>query len=134
MRGRLRSPGPDLAYLSTMNADVERLLDTHEPRIADLARRMCEQVLAVFPDAVVSTDDQNVGFGAGTGYKGLIFVVTPHRAHVTLGVARGADLPDPARLLEGRGKVHRHAKIRDVGDVERPELRELMTAAVARST
>jgi hypothetical protein len=74
------------------------------------------------------------GFGTGTGYQGLIFVVTPQRAHVTLGIARGADLPDPARLLEGRGTVHRHLKIRDVDDLERPELRQLMSAVVARST
>jgi hypothetical protein len=32
--------------------------------------------------------------------------------------------------MEGTGKVHRHVKIRHPGDLERPELRELMTAAL----
>ena len=33
--------------------------------------------------------------------------------------------------MEGSGKVHRHVKIRQASDLERPELRELMTTALA---
>ena len=43
---------------------------------------------SVFPDAVTTVDDDNIGLGRGTGYKGLVFVVAPHRAHVTLGRLR----------------------------------------------
>jgi hypothetical protein len=115
-----------------MNQEVERLLAAQEPQIADLTRRVCEQILTIFPEAVVTADRQNIGFGTSAGYKGLVFVVAPHRAHVTLGIWRGVELPDPAGLLEGTGKVHRHVKIRDAGDLERPELRQLMAAATAR--
>lgn len=114
-----------------MTEDVERLLAAQEPSIAELARQLCDRVLAIFPDAVVTADSQNVGFGTGTGYKGIVFVVSPHRAHVNLGVARGVGLPDPAGLMEGTGKVHRHVKIRKAGDLERPELAQLMAAAMA---
>jgi hypothetical protein len=113
-----------------VNEDVERLLDAQAPQIAELARELCTLVLEVYPDALVTVDGGDIGFGSGTGYKGLVFVVAPHSKHVNLGIAGGATLPDPAGLMEGTGKVHRHIKIRSSGDLERPELRELMVSAV----
>ena len=38
-----------------------------------------------------------------------------------------------AGLLEGAGKVHRHHKLRTHADLERPELRALMAAALDRA-
>jgi hypothetical protein len=117
-----------------VNDDVERLLAAREPRIADLARRLCALVLEVHPGAVVTVDGGDIGFGSGTGYKGLVFVVAPHSRHVNLGIAGGVGLPDPAGLMEGTGKVHRHVKIRETGDLARPALQELMVAALARQS
>ncbi len=115
-----------------MNADAERLLAAAPPRTGALAREVCAQILAVFPEAVVSTDEQRIGFGRAGEYKGLVFVVSAHREHVTLGLAGGAGLPDPAGLLEGTGKVHRHVKLRTADDLARPELRALLAAALGR--
>ena len=96
-----------------------------------MARHLSGVILALLPEATISMDEENLGFGLGTGYKGLIFTVAPHTSHVTLGVAGGASLPDPNGLLEGTGKVHRHVKLRGVADVDRPELRALMESAIA---
>ena len=115
-----------------MDTEVERVLD-REPATAALARQVYEAVLAVLPTGVVTTDGERVGFGTSAGYQGLLFVVSAHRAHVTLGIANGVGLPDPAGLMEGTGKVHRHVKIRDAADVARPELTALLHAAVART-
>lgn len=115
-----------------MNRDVDRLLSEHEPAVAALARNLYELILAIYPDATVSVDGRDIGFGSGTGYKGLVFVVTPYASHVNLGVFGGASLPDPAGLMEGSGKLHRHVKVRHDADVRRPELRELMVSAVQR--
>jgi len=115
-----------------MQEDVERLLASREPRIAELARGLCALILELYPDAVVSVDGGDIGFGSGMGYKGLVFVVAPHRKHVNLGISGGAGLPDPAGLLEGTGRVHRHVKIRQASDLGWPELRELIAAALDR--
>jgi hypothetical protein len=115
-----------------MNDDAERLLDAQEPPIADLARALCDRILSVFPGAVVTADRENIGFGTGTGYQGLVFTVIPHRAHVTLGVANAVGLPDPSGLLEGTGKRHRHVKIRSDADLDRPDLHSLLQAALNR--
>src|SRR5215831_808220 len=120
-----------------MNGELDRVLEASQPSIREVARRACDAVLAIFPDAVVTVDNQNprfgttIGFGTTTGYKGLRFTVTPQRAHVTMGIAHGADLPDPSGLMEGTGKVHRHVKLRQLQDLDRPELRQLMAAAMA---
>ena len=115
-----------------MNDDVERLLASRQPRIAELTRGLCVLVLEVYPDAVVTADGGDIGFGSGSGYKGLVFVVSPHSKHITLGIAGGADLPDPAGLMEGAGRVHRHIKIHQAGDLNQPELRQLMATALTR--
>jgi hypothetical protein len=115
-----------------MTEAVEQLLAAREPRVAGLARRLVDVIEEVYPDAVITVDGGDIGFGSGRGYKGLVFVVSPHAKHVTLGLAGGADLPDPTGLMEGAGRVHRHVKIREEADLVRPALRDLMTAAVGR--
>jgi len=115
-----------------MDEAVEQLFATKSPEVADLARRLCALIDEMYPDAVVTVDGGDIGFGTGRGYKGLAFVVSPHSKHVTLGIAGGADLPDPAGLLEGSGRVHRHVKIRQAADLERPELRDVMKARLDR--
>jgi hypothetical protein len=115
-----------------MNDEVEQLLAARPPQIAELARQLCAQILQLYPDATVTVDNGYIGFGSSTGYKGLVFVVGPHSKHVTLGLYGGVELPDPAGLMEGTGKVHRHVKIRQPSDLERPELHELMAAALKR--
>lgn len=60
--------------------------------------------------------------------------MSPYSKHVNLGIWGGADLPDPAGLLEGSGKAHRHVKVRRPDELERPELRALMVEALARQT
>jgi hypothetical protein len=115
-----------------MTDAVEQLLATQAAGVAELARRLVALIEELYPEAVVTVDGGDIGFGSGTGYKGLVFVVTPHAKHVTLGLAGGAQLPDPDDLMEGSGRVHRHVKIRAEADLARPALRDLMAATVAR--
>ena len=45
-------------------------------------------------------------------WRGAIGYIMVGKKHVTFGFARGSELPDPAKLLEGTGKNLRHVKIR----------------------
>ena len=49
--------------------------------------------------------------------------------HVTFGFHFGTSLKDPEGLLEGTGKNLRHVKLREVKDLKRKGLRELVQAA-----
>jgi hypothetical protein len=55
--------------------------------------------------------------------------VNAFRTHVNVGFFFGAELDDPARLLEGAGKRMRHVKLRWGGPVNTPALGELIAAA-----
>lgn len=51
------------------------------------------------------------------------------KEHVTFAFMRGAALPDPQKLLEGKGKGVRHVKLRTVADVKKPGVKKLLVEA-----
>ncbi len=51
------------------------------------------------------------------------------RSHASVGFFHGASLPDPARLLEGTGKLMRHVKLRPGEEVDADALGDLIAAA-----
>ena len=55
--------------------------------------------------------------------------VNAFKAHVDVGFFRGAELADPAGLLEGTGKYMRHVKLRPGGDIDATALIELIESA-----
>jgi hypothetical protein len=50
-------------------------------------------------------------------------------AHVNVGFFHGAELPDPARLLQGTGRFMRHVKLRPGTAADAAALRRLIDAA-----
>jgi len=54
------------------------------------------------------------------------------RGYINLGFYQGAVLADAKRLLEGTGKGLRHVKIRSLAEANRPAVRALVAAALAR--
>ena len=57
--------------------------------------------------------------------------VNAFKAHVNVGFFRGAELADPAGLLEGTGKHMRHVKLRPGGDIDAAALTKLVESAYA---
>ena len=57
--------------------------------------------------------------------------VNAFKDHVNVGFFRGAELADPAGLLEGTGKYMRHVKIRPDGAVDATALINLIESAYA---
>jgi len=57
--------------------------------------------------------------------------VNAFRAHVNVGFFRGAEIADPARLLEGTGRFMRHVKLRSGNDVDAAALMTLIATAYA---
>jgi hypothetical protein len=55
--------------------------------------------------------------------------VNAFKAHVNVGFFRGAELTDPARLLEGTGKFMRHVKVRPGSVFDAVALSKLIGAA-----
>lgn len=49
--------------------------------------------------------------------------------HVTLAFLRGAALPDPEKLLEGKARFVRNIRLRSLADVKRPGVKKLIAEA-----
>jgi hypothetical protein len=113
---------------------ADLLLASASPDVRELAVRAREVVRAELPDDVLETVDGNdIGFGWGTGYTGLVCVISVYSRWVNLGVVDGSGLPDPHGLLQGSGKRHRYIRLTEPSDLDRPGLRELLRAASARA-
>ena len=61
--------------------------------------------------------------------NGPLCVFVLEKEHVTLAFLRGAMLPDPEKLLEGKAGV-RNLKLRSLEDVKRPGVKRLIEEAV----
>src|SRR5438874_8852143 len=55
--------------------------------------------------------------------------VNAFKAHVNVGFFRGAEIADPAGLLEGTGKFMRHVKLRPGRDLNATALKDLVEVA-----
>lgn len=73
-----------------------------------------------------------IGYGYGKGYEDGICTILLSKKGVKLGIWKGAQLPDPNKLLAGTGKVHRYVDIKTSKDIENPALAELLTTALNR--
>ena len=112
--------------------EFAKMVGGFDPAVRDLAQRTRALVLDVMPGAweVVWPRQRVAGYGTGPRKMSEHFCwVSPHKAHVDLGFYYGAELPDPANLLEGTGRLLRHVKLRSVEDVEQEELRRLVEVA-----
>lgn len=113
-------------------AAFKRTLAGATPAIARLATQTRALVLDVLPTAfeVVWERQRNTGYGTGPKKQTEHFCwISPATAHVTLGFNYGVELPDPAKLLEGTGKLFRHVKLASIVDLERLAVRALVAAA-----
>lgn len=62
--------------------------------------------------------------------NGPLCVFVLGKDQVTLAFLRGAVLPDPEKLLEGKAKGVRNLKMRSLEDVKRPGVKKLIEEAV----
>ena len=110
------------------------LMDITIAEMRPIAERLREIVVEVDPDTVevVRLGDRAATYGVGPKKmsEGYAYIL-PYKNWVNLGFYKGAELPDPAGVMEGTGKKLRHVKVRSVLDAERPEFRTLVEEALA---
>src|SRR5690606_15345295 len=103
-------------------------LRAHTGELGALARRWFsvlsasgDDVREVMHDGLATACVEDAAFA----YVGVF------RAHVNVGFFRGAELPDPQRLLEGTGKRMRHVKLRPEHGIDEEALTALIEASYA---
>lgn len=116
------------------NKAITDLLAAYPTESRNLVLATRTFVLKTVPGALEQVDAgaRIIGYGFAATYKDMICSIMPTKTGVTLGIGWGTELPDPEKLLEGAGKVHRHVKLKQKSDLERPALKALLKAGVER--
>jgi hypothetical protein len=113
--------------------EVSEFFGEYPPAVRDVALELRRTILETIPDADETVDRSGriVGYGYSPAYADLICVIIPSKTGVKLGMPRGARLPDPDGLLEGRGKAHRYVVMARPSDAKRRAVKRLLKAGVA---
>ena len=70
-----------------------------------------------------------IGYGTSERMSDGILHIAVYSQHVNLGFNNGATLPDPKRMLEGKGNRIRHITFRSSAELKRPEVRSYIRRA-----
>ncbi len=114
------------------HAAVEKIFHSYNETISALAFALRDLLLSHFKNITELPDGTAniVGYGYGPGYKDLVCTIILSKKGVKLGFYKGAELPDPAHLLTGTGKVHKFVAIGAAEDLREPALKNLLDEAL----
>jgi hypothetical protein len=101
--------------------------------VQEIASRLRELIIEMYPEVVEVPWPRQRIIGYGVGPKKMsehFCYIGAHQKHVNLGFYYGAELADPEGLLEGTGKRLRHIKVRELEEIDRPGLRQLLQASL----
>jgi hypothetical protein len=105
---------------------IEGWLREHPGELGAIAGRWFEVMRACGSDVRELLHDGHPTACVGDASFGYVNAFT---AHVNVGFFRGAELADPAALLEGAGRFMRHVKLRPEREVDAAALEQLVVTA-----
>lgn len=115
-----------------MDNGFEEILATANPPARELARLARSLIESVYPGVVEVPWPRQRVIGYGVGPKKMsehFCYISVSRDHINIGFMYGAELPDPQNLLTGTGKLLRHIRISEAGQLTDPALHELLNVA-----
>jgi hypothetical protein len=105
---------------------IEVWIHEHRGELGKIAQRWFEIMRDCGDDVRELLHDGHPTACVGDAAFGYVNVF---KAHVNVGFFRGAEIADPARLLEGTGKFMRHVKLRSASVVDDTALTKLIKTA-----
>lgn len=113
---------------------LDEFLSRYTPEIRALAEAALAKMRERVPGAVqIVYDNYNalvVGFGPSERASEAPFSIALYPKTVRLFFLRGAELPDPKKVLEGEGSRVRSIVVTSAADFDKPPVRALMKAAL----
>ncbi len=109
-------------------------LAAYQPLITELSLATRALVLEEAPDAIEMLYDAYNAVAAGYSFterpSDCFIHIASYAKWVNLGFNYGAALPDPARLLKGKGSRVRSTRIAEIATLKQPAIRNLIRAAI----
>jgi hypothetical protein len=132
------------AHLSqaSAQAQLDSFLAKYDSEVSTFARRTLAKMRKLIPGAIEMVyDNYNwlvIGFCPTERPSEAIFSIVLPPGRVTLCFLQGAGLPDPAKRLQGSGKVVRNIRLYDAREqdshvLDDPEVRALINVALNRA-
>jgi hypothetical protein len=121
-------------------ASVEKQIDgfiaKFDPKMAKLIREIRAALRKRFPTAVeLVYDNYNffvIGYGPSERPSEYLVSLAANSKGVGLSFNHGSKLKDPHKILQGSGSVNRFLRLPGAAELKRPEVEELLDAAVAQ--
>ncbi len=114
---------------------LDRFIDRYSPEVANDARKALDLLSARMPTATrLVYDNYNalvIAFGPNDRSCDAVLSIALYPRYVTLFFARGVDLDDPHRLLEGDGSTIRSVRLQPISRLMTKEVVALVDAAVS---
>jgi len=90
-----------------------------------------KSIREIFKDANPKLDEEikygGLVFNLSNTLMGGIFI---YSEHISIEFSLGAELADPDKILEGKGKKRRHIKIRKIGDIQEKQVEMIVSSAM----
>ena len=109
-----------------VKAHADKAARATDPKLQEIIHGLRELVRDVVPEVTETVNPWGIPTFELNGPLCYFMVATKH---ITFGFPRGTSLADSQGLLEGTGKNMRHVKLREVEDLRRDGLRELVEEA-----
>jgi len=119
--------------VAEQDVEIAAFLAKYPARTQEIAAALRRLIFATLPQPQERLDASSkmIGYGYGTRYADMVCTLIPSKTGLKLGLAYGATLADPHRLLGGTGKVHRHLNFETPADLKRAGVTKLLKAALA---
>ncbi len=119
----------------TPQKQLEEFILKLSPGNAELFSASLSKMRALFPEAVQMVyDNYNalvVGFGPTDRASEAIFSLAGFAGGVSLCfLQQGPKLKDPNKILRGAGKIARNVRLESAADLDKPEIKALMSQAL----
>jgi len=133
----MRSKSYKTKAIRAPDPQVMEFLRPYDPSVVELAFALRRMAIEAAPTAIEIVYDAysavSIGFSFTGRLKEMFLHIAVYRDHVNLGFNWGADLPDPKRLLIGKGSQVRHLTVSNPEDLKQPHLLEFIGLAIDRS-
>jgi hypothetical protein len=116
----------------TNNKEFDIFFSNYDEEIFTNALHLRKILLKELPGITEQLDlpAKMVAYCYGQKYVEMICTMIPSKKGLKLGFYKGNELPDPAKLLEGTGKISRYVEIKDEKQVRSAELKTLIKHAL----
>jgi hypothetical protein len=117
---------------------LESFIARYTPEVAQVAKAAFAKLRKRLPGAVIMVyDNYNalaIGFGPSDRASEAICSLALFPRWVNFFLLQGATLPDPHKVLQGKGKQARHIVLEGASTLDKPAVRELIALAIDESS